>query len=248
VIYHLGHIPVSLIRFVLDNKYETYFRTFLILKYRYTNKGFFYSKNIAYQDTSDQINISDRTFRRHLKKLVHLGFMGMDKKGSYYLRSYKHLRVCLKLPKSRKVEISIKELKDKNYVPYLFAAAIGYIALQHKFAVKREELKKDGLCQSRLASNIQKTDYSCPLSNRYLEYFILTSKGTIHTYLRNAKKLGYISFKEDVERTDTSSKFLKIAIKAHESGNGFPISINGKLCFRNPDRYEPTLSYKRIRK
>ena len=154
--YHLGHIPVSLINEVISRKWSTYFRTFIVLKYEYTNVAFFKNKEQAYNDTKDVLNISDKTFRRHLKKLVNLGFLGVDKNQSYYIRSYNHLRTAYGLKKTRKVEFTIKELTENHFTPYMFGAAIGYIALKKEFKKIWEVLKKGGINQSQKILKIQK--------------------------------------------------------------------------------------------
>ena len=248
--YHLGHIPVSLINEVIRRKWSTYFRTFIVLKYEYTNVAFFINKEQAYNDTKDVLNISDKTFKRHLKKLVNLGFLGVDKNQSYYIRSYNHLRTAYGLKKTRKVEVTLKDINKANFKSYLYGSAVGFLALKKQNRKKWEVLKKDGINQSHKFLKYQevKYDFSTPLSARYLVYYLKTSKTFINKELRIAKERGYIFFEKDIRQTGLTDKNISHILRLRQGDGVYPFISNGFVYLSYPNKFKPTLSYKREKK
>ena len=245
--YHLGHIPVSLINEVISRKWSTYFRTFIVLKYEYTNVAFFKNKEQAYNDTKDVLNISDKTFKTHLKKLVNLGFLGVDKNQSYYIRSYNHLRTAYGLKKTRKVEFTIKELTENHFTPYMFGAAIGYIALKKEFKKIWEVLKKGGINQSQKILKIQKSklDFKSPLSASYLKSILGVSKSYINKQFNKAADLGYIFFEKDCRYTGITDSHISHITELYEDCGFYAFCYGGYIYTSHPNRCKATLMYKK---
>lgn len=248
--YHLGHIPVSLINEVISRKWSTYFRTFIVLKYEYTNVAFFKNKEQAYNDTKDVLNMSDKTFKRHLKKLVNLGFLGVDKNQSYYIRSYNHLRTAYKLKKMRKVEVTLKDINKANFKSYLYGSAVGFLALKKQNRNKWEVLKKDGINQSHKFLRYQKVkyDFSSPLSARYLKSILGVSKSYINKQFNKAADLGYIYFEKDCRFTGLNDSHISHITELYEDCGFYAFCSGGYIYTLHPNRCKPTLLYKKEKK
>lgn len=244
---HLGHIPVSLNLLVINRNWNSYFRTFIALKYAYSNVAFFESQEKAFLKVNGILNISDKTFKRHLNKLVEIGFLGIDKKQSYYIRSYNHLKTAYELKKTRKVEFTLKDLDKGNFTAYLYGSTVGYIALKKQNRNKWEVLKKGGINQSRKFLKYQKVklEYTPPLSSRYLEFYIKASKSQINKQLINAKELGYIHYEKHTEFTGLTANNITHVLRLRQGKGAFPYCSGGFIYISHSNKFKAILSYKR---
>lgn len=222
-------------------------RTYLCLKYQYSNKAYIKQGCEGLKLAQHKLGISEKSLKRHLKKLHKVGFVGRNRYGDYNIRGYESLINKFKLPKTRKVEVTEKELLDSNYTPYMFGSVVGYVALKHKFDLLWAELIKGGLRHARVKSKIQKIDVSKSLSFSYIAEMLKVSQSYCHEMLTEAKRLNYIHFKSDESKTTIPASQFRSMRLAWQVGDPFPTPRDGFIYLTQPNRYENTLCYKKIR-
>lgn len=248
MIGHLGHIPVSINQYVYQHNLETYYRTFLALKYRFALSGNFKRDDVNVLHVIEELGISRRTFSNHIKKLIHIGFLDVDGYDLHYIRGYNYIRKSKKLKKGRKVEFTYSDLTPMKFASYIFGSVVGYLVLKRRFDKRRAELDKDGLKQPRRKSKISRKDDTFPLSARYLSKLIGGSKSKINDRLKEAVNNKYLYLYKDFERLEVPVVYLQELIKQHQEGESFPIVRNGQIYLQHPFRYSNMLHYKRITK
>lgn len=142
-------IPVELTRFVYHNGLITPFAIYLYLKL--FSDGKLHQTSEVFGQMRNQLRLADnRTFKKHLGKLLELGWMGYSSKsGIYFIRSFDYLRIMLSLKKRRAATFVLQDLRHLQ--TYLVGVILSAKILGDKFYW---ELKNRG----RWRTAMKKTD------------------------------------------------------------------------------------------
>ncbi|GFD92206.1 hypothetical protein KUL156_41770 [Alteromonas sp. KUL156] len=215
------------------------FKTFLYLKYKF-DKGVFNKKDLKEEDF-EVLNISRRTFYRHLEWLLKSRLVNEDSHGNIFFRSWKNIECSLGLHFTSKVDFHYSYLLNDNYKGYMMGAIITYYYKLKEFIELRES-KKGGLKQIR--------ERFQPLSISYFSGVLNLSKSTVFRLKEEAINSGFIVRKRNLRKTGIKAKEFNIN-KLRESwsdyNTGYPKLIKGELVIVESDLLRGRLRLKRYR-
>lgn len=232
-------VPIQLIMFVLTNKLVNEFRTFLMLK-MYAKTGVIGINSNEQKLVIKKLKISEKTFKRHLKRLEKRHWIGNDSK-NLFLRGWSFIDEQGNAKDfSRKVEVCNAFLNKTKFRGYLMGAVISYQVrfLNYK---KREERKNGRSKQSR-------HNNSHPLSLTHLASLLKMTKSSIVNLKKEAIQNGFVFRYKNYHVTKTKiSKDELNTLRKNLSGNFYPIRTKGKLVLIEPDLFSSGLIFKRFR-
>ncbi len=235
----IRYIPIQLIEHVLKENQKNEFRTFLYLK-NISTTGVIKRKETAL-DIIKGLDISKKTFNRHLNVLKEKRFLSIDSRDNIFLRSWQSIALKTNLHFTAKVEFHIKDLDKEKYKGFLMGAIISYY-YKLKVFLKRKELKKGGSRQ--LSERMQ------PLSLSYLSKTLQIPQTSIVRLKNEAIKNKYVYRKKDIQTTDIDIKNINIKNLRRNwnvENTGFPIIHREKIKIVNPDLFIGHLVIKRFR-
>lgn len=189
VAYTRFKIPLSLAERVLQNNLFAPFRLFIYLKVISTNGQILASREL-YQRASKDLQISEKSVRRHFQMLRDKNWIGQFKSGSFILRSFDKLREMEKLPGKTAVWFDYKTHLPA-FKAYIIGACLGKLAIKQR----TNEWKERRLPEKRRSiSNVRNlplpTHY--PIACAALAQIYGISVGTAFNWKQEAKQAGFI--------------------------------------------------------
>lgn len=231
-------IPIQLLHFVMSSNKENEFRTFLMLKI-HSSTGVLEKGGEIEKNTIRKLQISVKTYKRHLDKLSEYNFLNEDEE-RIFLRGWKYINQQNGIRKfTSKVELCEDYISKDKFRGYFMGALISYHCRVLNF-IKREERKNEGSRQSR---NIKH-----PLSLTYLASLLKISKSKVTKYKKDAIKFQFVHRTKNLCNTkiNTSRNSIK-ELRANRIVGTYPINVKGKLVLVETDTYKPLLITRRFR-
>lgn len=266
-------IPVDFAAQALGTNSEKTHYLFLLLKAKLSGKGYIHENDFEW--LSMHLAIGTQSIKKHLRKLLSWNYIGQNKEGVYYIRSWERILQKIDSKSIYGVEWNIYEIPDPQA---LFAGIfIGRLAHQQMLNRKKTE-SEPAQDQSQCASPGSTSSLiKQPVADRALVSILGISKGKANTIKHKACTAKYIRITQNWERltpyfgnkkytSKLSDKELNEARKKYQmsvkkSGdeshlvrhlfseyNGkIRIAKDGKLFLRYADLITPNLTYKKGR-
>jgi len=181
------NIPVQLIKYSLENKYNPTIRVYLFLKWE--TSGHFLLTPELIQTALDKLSIkSKKTLIKHIDLLLEWKWITVNsKRNSYRIISYKQL--AKKLNFRAHTGAIFYPVDFTKLYDFMYGALITYM-VKNRQRLKRQSQSKKAGCSMNCQESL--SDYP-NLPCRYLAKSIGVSQSTASTYKQKAAKHNYIS-------------------------------------------------------
>jgi hypothetical protein len=196
--------------------------------------GKIHEKSEVFQQLRKNLRLSDnRTFKKHINRLLQLSWMGFNPKtGIYFIRSFDYLRFIYTLKKRRASTFYLKDVKHVQ--TYLVGVLLSVEVIGQKYFWEIKNRRKWRAATKKAdVANHSKTFSEVP------EYYgcsvaaiskLLNCKPTRASVLKNAAvKAGYIKAKH---RFILYAKLSKADFSARSNLDDFYPKLRGKLRFK----------------
>jgi DNA-binding MarR family transcriptional regulator len=161
-------------------------KTFLYLKLIYPDR--IVKHESFYSDIAKGMGVDIKTVRSHIKKLIQVKFVSVDKRtGTIFLRSKYNITPISKRISKYSLKINIKQLK--HFTEYIIAAVAAYM-VKKRMAQHKKALINDG-AQQRLCQLNRKYHIGLPISLNYIAKFLGKSLSWVNKYKQKAKHCAY---------------------------------------------------------
>ena len=207
-------LPLELCQFVLQNKLVTTFKMYLMLKYRCS--GILkLSKAESEQLCTDMGFLSNKSFKKHLKLLIKLNWIGYNEQTEYYfIRSLEYLRKQNSFYRRKGVEFSfdwIETLKE-----FLFSSvAKSLIEEQKRKLIHRSKILaiRRGVLQK--GCTLQPLPIAFPIALSVFGKVLKMSRENASIIKSSAVEIGFIKVKSNIVQTSFNEFQLNAFKKAY---------------------------------
>lgn len=231
-------IPVSLSKWAIQNNFIRPFQLYIYLKSSCSGQRY-----ISYQnrvDIANDLNLSERTIRRNLKKLLQANWIGYNpKSGRYFIRSFERVQYDLSLNSRSATKFDITEIN--KFKAFISGAVVTHYYNGTKWAKRCKERQK--------GRSKPKHQEAIKVSANGLAYLLSVSKVRAHRIKKWAESKGYITIIPDCEQKDIPLREIDNLRKYAIDGHRFIPTKNG-IYENKPDTVESCMhtGYRKFRK
>jgi DNA-binding transcriptional ArsR family regulator len=218
-----GYIPARIVEYAFRERIIKELRLFLWLKY--TTSGVIKIGSSVEAEIAQKLDISERTVSRHLRSLIKLGWISVDRSGNYFIRGWDQLSIRLKLKLHYRVEISDMYFNKNKWRGYVFGVVTGYYCKLKQVSIIAGR-KKD-----RSTHAIGRA-ITTPLSLHYLAGMLNYTFAAINNFKSEAVKYGFIRVYKDIYKIEGDRNLYKLYQSGWEPGLPYPTWEQG---FRYPN-------------
>jgi transposase len=192
------NVPCEAGRVIFKKKLEKEFQLFLYLKLQ--GKSSFSNRTEVLKESESILNAKSRTLTERFNRLIELGWIGVDRNNTYYLRSMTYIFTTLGLKDKHSVKITASDIP--NFQEFLTAAFVSFrLRKQDKLkSYYKSNRKKTRVANKQLAADQRDPFfYSCNytgMSSKTLSKLLGTSRSRAQRLLKRASQRGYIETKQ----------------------------------------------------
>lgn len=193
------NLPIDLLVWVVKDRIikPSVLKTFLFLKLSHADRIEF--SKCLYEDVSEGLGINIKTARAHVKELIDVKFIGLDKlTNTLYVRSkYK----VIPGPHRKTLYQAIVTKEHLNhFTEFILSATISYMVRKKKTITKyRPAPINEGAQRSRYA--VIKGYHGVPIALTYIGSFLGKSNSWVDKYKKMAARLRWITIKHYLKPT-----------------------------------------------
>lgn len=233
--------------FVIQNNLENHFRFYLLLKLMYTCGKLKFSKK-EIQFLAFVINVTTRTVKSYIQKLVELKWIGLNTKTQYYLLySFDRLRKNYDWKSRASIEIYFKDIHRIRAV--LGAVLFGYLHKDFWRKVKRERVVRiKGRTYQSLSPSFNYKIREAPISIYGVRKVFNISIAKISRLKTLAYNVGLIKVEKDYVKYDIDKQHALMIKKYHPERTRNLIFKDGIYQLQQIDLILPLFDIRRRKK
>jgi hypothetical protein len=239
--------PIEMCIYILQNNLENTFRIYLFLKLNYNDGKIKFTKN-EINILADSLNVTSRTIRSQIKKIVELGWVQINTKTQYYiLTSFDKIRVNNGWVTRASIDISIQDIQC---IRAILGAAL-YVYLHKDFwrKVKREKsVLIKGNTYHFLSPSFNFKNHFAPVSLIGVQKIFGISQAKASRLKQLAYNAGYIKVKKKFKKIDLSKEDVSY-IKKYDVNHARNIIFkNRSYYWQQIDHIRPFINIRKRKK
>jgi len=221
--------PIEMCIYVLQKNLENTFRVYLFLKLNYKDGKVKFTKSKT-KFLADSLNVTTRTIRSQIKKIIELGWIRINTKTQYYiLSSIDNIRVNNGWVTRASIEIYFEDIHCIRAI--LGAALYGYLHKDFWRKVKREKsVLLKGNTYHFLSPSFNYKNQFAPVSVIGVHKIFNISQAKASRIKKLASNAGYIKVKKKFKKIGLS-KMDVVYSKKYDTNNSQNIIFKNKSYY-----------------